>query len=148
MLDHYDGVLRFVDESGNIVKDHIDPRKYYEYIGEATEDFSYLKSPYYLPKGYAEGMYRVGPLARLNVIDRAGTPKADREWAEFRALRRGVILSNFHNHYARLIEILFCARAAWSSCSTTRASSIRTFAPLPAPTRTRAWASSRRRAAR
>ena len=107
MLEHYDGVFRFVDESGNLVKDNVDPRKYSEYLGEATEDFSYLKSPYYLPRGYADGMYRVGPLARLNVIDRTGTPKADREWTEFRALRRGVILSNFHNHYGRLIEILF-----------------------------------------
>ena len=107
MLEHYDGVFRFVDESGNIVEDQVDPRKYYDHIGEATEKFSYLKSPFYLPKGYPEGMYRVGPLARLNVIDRVGTPKADREWAEFRALRRGVILSNFHNHYGRLIEILF-----------------------------------------
>ena len=32
-------------------------------------------------------MYRVGPLARLNVIDRPGTTKADREWTEFLALR-------------------------------------------------------------
>lgn len=107
MLEHYDGVLRFVDEAGNIVKDNVNPSRYFDYIGEATEDFSYLKSPYYLPRGYADGMYRVGPLARLNVIDRCGTPKADREWAEFRALRRGVILSNFHNVYGRLIEILY-----------------------------------------
>lgn len=107
MLDHYDGVFRFVDESGNVVADNIDSRKYHEHIGEATEAHSYLKSPYYVPRGYAEGMYRVGPLARLNVIDRPGTPKANREWTEFRALRRGVILSNFHNHYARLVEILF-----------------------------------------
>ena len=49
----------------------------------------------------------MGPLARLNVIDRCGTPKADQEWAEFRALRRGVILSSFHQHYARLVEILY-----------------------------------------
>jgi len=106
-LEHYDGVLRFVDESGNVVKDNADPSRYFDYIGEATEDFSYLKAPYYLARGYENGMYRCGPLARLNVIDRTGTPKADREWAEFRALRRGVILSNFHNHYARLVEILF-----------------------------------------
>ncbi len=106
-LEHYDGVFRFVDEAGNIVKDNVDPSRYYDYLGEATEDFSYLKSPYYLPRGYENGMYRTGPLARLNVIDKAGTPKADREWAEFRALRRGVILSNFHNHYARLIEIQY-----------------------------------------
>jgi NAD-reducing hydrogenase large subunit len=46
-------------------------------------------------------------LARLNIIDRCGTPKADAEWTEFRALRRGVILSSFHQHYARLVEILY-----------------------------------------
>jgi NAD-reducing hydrogenase large subunit len=107
MLEHYDGVLRFVDESGNVVKDNVDPSRYFDHIGEATEDFSYLKTPYYLTRGYENGMYRCGPLARLNVIDRAGSPKADREWAEFRALRRGVILSNFHNHYGRLVEILY-----------------------------------------
>jgi NAD-reducing hydrogenase large subunit len=117
MLEHYDGVFRFVDESGNVVKDNIDPRKYAEHIGEATEAYSYLKSPFYLPKGYAEGMYRVGPLSRLNVIDRTGAPKADREWAEFRALRRGVILSNFHNHYARLIEILFALERLEQLCN-------------------------------
>ena len=40
-------------------------------------------------------------------IDRCGTPRADREWTEFRALRRGVILGSFHQHYARLVEILY-----------------------------------------
>jgi len=106
-LDHYDGVLRFVDASANIVADQIDPAKYGDYIAEAVEPFSYLKSPYFKSLGYPEGIYRVGPLARLNIIDRCGTPLADNEWTEFRALRRGVILSSFHQHYARLIEILY-----------------------------------------
>ena len=52
-------------------------------------------------------MLRVGPLARMNVIDGIGTPRANEEWAEFRALERGAVLSSFHYHYARLIEILF-----------------------------------------
>lgn len=107
MLEHYDGVLRFIDASGNIVLDQVAPEKYADYIGESVESFSYLKSPYYKPLGYPDGIYRVGPLARLNVIDRCGTPLADKEWTEFRALRRGVILSSFHQHYARLIEILY-----------------------------------------
>ncbi|HEX4086939.1 MAG TPA: Ni/Fe hydrogenase subunit alpha [Chthoniobacteraceae bacterium] len=107
LLDHYDGVLRFVDASGNIVADQIDPTTYNDYIAESVESFTYLKSPYYTPMGYPEGIYRVGPLARLNIIDRPGTPLADEEWTEFRALRRGVILSSFHQHYARLIEILY-----------------------------------------
>lgn len=106
-LEHYDGTLRFLDAAGNIVADHVQPEKYADYIGESVESFTYLKSPYYKAMGYPNGIYRVGPLARLNAIDRCGTPLADREWTEFRALRRGVILSSFHQHYARLIEILY-----------------------------------------
>ena len=48
-----------------------------------------------------------GPLARLNVVDRCGTPRAGQEWAEFRELDRGAVLSSFYYHYARLIEILY-----------------------------------------
>ena len=106
-LEHYDGVLRLMDASGNIVLDDVDPTNYQEYLGEAVEPFSYLKSPYFKPAGYPEGIYRVGPLARLNIIDHCGTPKADAEWAEFRALQEGVILSSFHQHHARLVEILY-----------------------------------------
>ena len=66
-----------------------------------------MKSPYYKPRGYPEGIYRVGPLARLNIADRCGTPRADQEWAEFRELDRGAVLSSFYYHYARLIEIIY-----------------------------------------
>ena len=107
LLEHYDGVLRFIDASGNVVLDNVDPARYLDHISEAVEPFSYLKSPYFKSLGYPNGIYRVGPLARLNIIDRPGTPKADQEWTEFRALRRGVILSSFHQHYARLVEILY-----------------------------------------
>lgn len=106
-LEHYDGHLRVVDSMGHIVTDKIDPTDYQEYIGEAVEPWSYLKSTYYKPLGYPQGIYRVGPLARLNIIDRCGTPSADQEWAEFRELHRGAVLSSFYYHYARLIEILY-----------------------------------------
>jgi NAD-reducing hydrogenase large subunit len=106
-LEHYDGVLRLMDASGNIVLDGVDPTRYQEYLAEAVEPFSYLKSPYFKPGGYPEGIYRVGPLARLNIVERCGTSKADVEWKEFRALESGMILSSFHQHYARLVEILY-----------------------------------------
>ncbi len=106
-LEHYNGWLRVVDSRGNIVADKLDPANYAEYIGEACEPDSYLKSPYYKPRGYPEGIYRVGPLARLNIADRCGTPFADQEWAEFRELDRGAVLSSFYYHYARLIEIVY-----------------------------------------
>jgi len=101
-----DGYLRFIDSKGNIVADMIEPSRYKEFIGESVEEFSYLKSPYYKKIGYPEGIYRVGPAARLNVCNGFSTPLADKEWAEFKELERGPVLSSFHNHYARLIEIL------------------------------------------
>jgi NAD-reducing hydrogenase large subunit len=107
LLDHTDGKLRFVDETGEILQDQLDPADYERWIGEAVEADSYLKSPYYKPLGYPGGIYRVGPLARLNVATRCGTPRADEELAEFRQLGRGAVLASFHYHYARLIEILY-----------------------------------------
>jgi NAD-reducing hydrogenase large subunit len=104
--EHYGGKLRFMDGSGNIIADQIDPSAYHEHIGEATEKASYLKSPYYRPLGYPDGMYRVGPLARLNICEHFGTPIADEELAGFKSHGRGVVTSSFMYHYARLVEII------------------------------------------
>jgi NAD-reducing hydrogenase large subunit len=53
-------------------------------------------------------VYRVGPLARLNVVSGVGTPKAGQEWVAFRQLEpAGPVLSSFHYHVARLIEMLY-----------------------------------------
>ena len=105
--EHHGGKLRFVDSTGSAIADQLDPQKYYEYIGEAVQPSSYLKSPYYTPLGFPDGMYRVGPLARLNVAEQMGTPKADAELKKFKKLGRpGAVTSSFLYHYARLIEIL------------------------------------------
>jgi NAD-reducing hydrogenase large subunit len=104
--EHHGGRIRFVDGSGSIIADQLDPQKYYEYIGEAVQASSYLKSPYYIPLGFPDGMYRVGPLARLNVAEQMGTPRADAELRVFKKMGRGAVTSSFLYHYARLIEIL------------------------------------------
>jgi len=104
----YDGQLRFGDASANVVADKLDGTRYFDFLGEKVEPWSYLKSAFYKPKGYPDGIYRVGPLARLNVADRCGTLRADQELAEFKELQRTAILSSFHYHQARLIEILYC----------------------------------------
>jgi NAD-reducing hydrogenase large subunit len=108
--EHHGGKLRFTDSSGSVIADQLDPQKYYEYIGESVQTTSYLKSPYYSPLGFPDGMYRVGPLARLNVAEQMGTPKADAEFKKFKKLgrSRSAVTSSFLYHYARLIEILTC----------------------------------------
>jgi NAD-reducing hydrogenase large subunit len=106
--EHYGGHLRFTDSQGNLVADQLSEDDYEEFLGEAVEPWSYLKFPYYKPLGYPEGIYRVGPLARLNVCSHIGTEAADRELAELRSRSGGVPTSSFLYHYARLIEILAC----------------------------------------
>jgi NAD-reducing hydrogenase large subunit len=104
--EHHGGKLRFTDSSGRIIADQIDVANYREYIGESVQTSSYLKSPYYVPMGFPAGIYRVGPLARLNVCERMGVPKADAELKLFKKLGRGAVTSSFLYHYARLIEIM------------------------------------------
>jgi NAD-reducing hydrogenase large subunit len=103
-----DGLLRVVDSSGWVMADGVDPRAYDEYLGETVEPWSYLKSTYFKPLGYPAGIYRVGPLARLNVAERLGTSAADAELAEYRDRLGRYPSSSFHYHYARLIEIVHC----------------------------------------
>ncbi|MEM3715891.1 MAG: Ni/Fe hydrogenase subunit alpha [Candidatus Bathyarchaeia archaeon] len=108
-LEHYDGLIRIVNDRGQVINDQLNPKRYHEYIGEAAEPWSYMKFPYYKPLGYPKGVYRVGPLARLNIISRCGTYLADEELKEFRKWgRNGVVQNTMLYHYARLIEILFC----------------------------------------
>lgn len=106
--EHYGGHLRFTDSQGNIIADNLSEDNYFDFMGEAVESWSYLKFPYYKPLGYPDGIYRVGPLARLNVCNYIGTEAADQELREFRDRSGGVATSSFLYHYARLIEILVC----------------------------------------
>ena len=106
-LQLYNGKVRFVDAAGNIVVDQMEAADYARYIGEAAVPYSYLKAPYFKPLGFPQGIYRVGPLARLNVANRCGTPLADVEFQEFHQRYGRVVESSFHFHYARLIEIIY-----------------------------------------
>ncbi|MFN8610637.1 MAG: Ni/Fe hydrogenase subunit alpha [Vulcanimicrobiota bacterium] len=102
--EHYDGRLALIDEHGQLTD--LDPAEYAGCFGEAVEDWSYLKFPYYKPRGYPDGSYRVGPLARLNVCYRVGTPRADELLQDLRDREGPVVTSSFFYHEARLIEII------------------------------------------
>jgi len=106
-LETYGGRFRIIDAEGHLVADQLDAGSCRALLKETVAPWSYLKSPYYAPLGPVNGMFRVGPLARLNVAERCGTPLADQEFQRFRALAPGPVLASFHYHYARLIEILF-----------------------------------------
>jgi NAD-reducing hydrogenase large subunit len=106
-LEHYDGKICIMDSNGKVVESNLEPSRYLEFLDERIEAWSYLKSPYYKPLGYPKGLYRVGPLARLNIAKKCGTPKADTELEWFRSLESGMVKSSFHYHAARLVEMVF-----------------------------------------
>ena len=53
-LEYYDGHIRIVDGGGNIIADGLDPPRYFTYLGEASEDCSFMKFPFYRPLGYPQ----------------------------------------------------------------------------------------------
>ena len=111
--EHYDGHLKVIDATGAVVADEVPVADYRTLVAEASNADSYLKSPYYRPAvgdadEITEGMYRVGPLARVNMAQSMGSEAADAAQAEFRDRANGVATSSFFYHYARLIEVLAC----------------------------------------
>ena len=111
-LELYEGDIRLIGSDGHeLVK--FAPKDYLDQIAEHVEDWSYLKFPYYKPLGYPGGVYRVGPLGRLNTVNQIDTPLANKEFKEYRALYNGLPVENtLHYHYARLIETLFATERA------------------------------------
>jgi len=102
-----DGALRLIDAQGKTIEDGMTASRFTEAFGEAVEPYSYTKFPYYKALGYPEGCYRVGPLARLNNVKTMGTPRAEKELAEFKQLAAGPVESSFYQHHARLVEALY-----------------------------------------
>jgi NAD-reducing hydrogenase large subunit len=104
----YDGALRLVDQDRQLVE-RFDGRDYLQHIAEHVESWSYLKFPYYRARGWPDGVYRVGPLGRLNACRGIATPLARQEYELFHrhAPPGRVVEGTLYYHHARLIEDLY-----------------------------------------
>jgi NAD-reducing hydrogenase large subunit len=108
----YDGRIRLTDKDRKPLE-LFDGRTYLDFVAEHVESWSYLKFPYYRKAGWPGGVYRVGPLGRLNAATRMATPLAQKEYEVFHQLRGGkVIEGTLYYHYARLIEDLYAVEWA------------------------------------
>jgi NAD-reducing hydrogenase large subunit len=111
-FDIYHGGLRACDSNGEIIFDNVDYTQYQDYIKEGVKNWSYMKFPFIDALGSDNGWYRVGPLARVNNCDFFTTPLAEAQRAEFMAVAKGKpVQSSLAYHWARLIELLYCAEA-------------------------------------
>src|SRR5690242_14694507 len=106
-LELYDGNVRLISRDGAELE-RFAIANYLDIIQEHVEPWSYLKFPYYKKMGYPDGVYRVGPLGRLNLAEKVDTPLANEELKVFKSLNNGKPVENtLYYHYARLIEVLF-----------------------------------------
>jgi len=118
-VNFYDGDVRVVDPDGReFVK--FKPQEYLDIIEEHVEPWTYVKLPYLkkigwkgLTAGPESGIYRVGPLGRLNAADGMATPLAQEEYERmYDTLGGKPIHSTLAFHWARLIELLYAAERA------------------------------------
>ncbi len=115
-LELYEGNVRLVDKTGAELE-RFPIANYLDIVQEHVEPWSYLKFPFYKKMGWPEGVYRVGPLGRLNISDKIDTPLANEELKAFKTLNGGKPVENtLYYHYARLIETLFAAERARALC--------------------------------
>jgi F420-non-reducing hydrogenase large subunit len=71
----YHGNVRVKGPDGGLLHE-FEPHDYRKYWEEKASDHSYTKIPYLKSKGYPEGVGRVGPLARFNVMDSLPWPES------------------------------------------------------------------------
>lgn len=115
-LELYEGNVRLVDKTGAELE-RFPIANYLDIVQEHVEPWSYLKFPFYKKMGWPEGVYRVGPLGRLNISDKIDTPLANEELKVFKTLNGGKPVENtLYYHYARLIEALFAAERVRVLC--------------------------------
>jgi NAD-reducing hydrogenase large subunit len=111
-VELYDGQLRHVGPDRSELH-RFDGSNYLDYIAEHVEPWSYLKFPFFKDGGWPDGVYRVGPLGRLNAADKMATPLAQAEYEIYQQVNGGrVVEGTLYYHYARLIEDLYAIERA------------------------------------
>jgi F420-non-reducing hydrogenase large subunit len=116
----YDGPIRVVDQTGKeLIKfKHED---YLDVIAEHVEPWTYMKMPFLKKVGWkgfvdgaSSGIFRVGPLGRINACTGYTTPLAQKEYEVFKKTFKdlgvtGPVHHTLAYHWARAIELQYAA---------------------------------------
>ncbi|WP_409200516.1 Ni/Fe hydrogenase subunit alpha [Methanobrevibacter sp. DSM 116169] len=110
--DVYNGNVRIKDKDGSIYTEY-NNEEYRDIVAEHVKPTSWLKFPYIKELGYPEGIYRVAPLSRINVVDQMpdAAPLAQGAFEAFHE-KFGFAQAPLLFHWARLIELLAAAECA------------------------------------
>jgi len=142
-LTFLDGQLRVVDPQGGELA-RFEPKDWLLHLAERVEPWTYAKLTFLRAKGWTgftegaeSGLYRVGPLARLNVARAMATPLAEAERQRLFDALGWPAHQTLAFHWARLVEALQAAEEieALAADPDLGAEEVRTVpAPLAGPT--------------
>ncbi|MFW6190288.1 MAG: Ni/Fe hydrogenase subunit alpha [Candidatus Bipolaricaulota bacterium] len=115
-LSFYEGDIKIVDPSGEEYA-LAGPKETMGMLEERVEPWTYVKFPYLKDVGWSDfragkgsGIFRVGPLARLNVADGMKTELAQEEYENYLEHFGGKpVHQTYAYHWARLIELIQAA---------------------------------------
>jgi F420-non-reducing hydrogenase large subunit len=115
-VNFYDGDIRVVDPNGKEFA-KFKPQEYLSHIREHAEPWTYVRFSFLKDvgwKGFVDGedsgVFRVAPLARLNVADGMATPLAQEAYEKlFSTLGGKPVHNTLAFHWARLVEALYAA---------------------------------------
>jgi F420-non-reducing hydrogenase large subunit len=115
-VNFYDGKIRVVNPQGKEFA-KFEAKDYCEHLEELPVPWSYVKMLYLKKVGWKgfidggdSGIYRVAPLARLNVSDGMATPIAQAEYEKlFDTLGGKPVHNTLAYHWARLVEVVYAA---------------------------------------
>ena len=115
-VNFYEGTLRVITPKGEPYA-RFTAADYLSHLAERVVPHSYMKQLYLKQVGWRgvadgpeSGIYRVGPLARLNVSSGFTTPLAQAEYERIGdALGGWPVHATFAYHWARLVEVLYAA---------------------------------------
>ncbi len=118
-VNFYDGEIRVTDQRGKEF-DRFKADEYLNHIAERVEPWTYSKFTYLKKVGWRgltvgpdSGIYRVGPLGRLNAAEGMATPQANAEYKRmYETLGGKPVQSTLAFHWARLVELLYAAERA------------------------------------
>jgi F420-non-reducing hydrogenase large subunit len=118
-VNFINGDIRVTDQQG---REHVKfgEQEYLDHVCEHVEPWTYSKFTYLKDVGWdgftdgpRSGIFRVGPLGRLNAADGMATPQADEEYKRmYETLGGRPVQSTLAFHWARLVELLYAAERA------------------------------------
>ncbi|MDH4123762.1 MAG: Ni/Fe hydrogenase subunit alpha [Thermoplasmata archaeon] len=119
-VNFYRGKVKVVSPDGKELA-KFEPKDYLNYIAEHVEPWTYMKMPYFKPIGWkglvdgaSSGIYRTGPLGRVNVSTGFTTPLAQEAYENMRSVVKSLgVTGPVHHtlafHWMRVIELMYTA---------------------------------------